>query len=78
MLQTNLRFSASRIDGVAPGARVDVHKACWYAAKNTNKALRSSWTLAKALDATFKSGGRVINLSPGSPEDALLSPLTWT
>jgi len=66
------------IYGVAPEARVEVFKACWYADANNDKALCSSWTLAKALDAAINSGCRIINLSLSGAEDALLKKLLIT
>ncbi|MGZ8190838.1 MAG: S8 family peptidase [Methylococcaceae bacterium] len=63
------------IVGIAPDARINVFKACWYADSGNGKALCSSWTLAKALDAAIKSGSRIINLSLGGPDDALLKKL---
>jgi len=66
------------IDGIAPEARVDVYKACWYADSHSNKALCSSWTLAKALDAAITDGSRIINLSLGGPSDELLKKLLVT
>jgi subtilisin family serine protease len=68
----------SGIDGIAPDAKIDIFKACWYAEKGNQKALCSSWTLAKALDAAIKSGSRIINLSLGGPDDPLLKKLLVT
>lgn len=66
------------ISGVAPEAGVEVFRACWYADVNNDKALCSSWTLAKALDAAINSGCRIINLSLSGTEDALLKKLLIT
>lgn len=66
------------IDGIAPDARVDIYKACWYADKSKDKALCSSWTLAKALDAAIATGSHIINLSLSGPDDALLNKLLVT
>ena len=68
----------SGIDGIAPDAKIDIFKACWYTDKSNGKALCSSWTLAKALDAAIKSDSRIINLSLGGPDDALLKKLLVT
>lgn len=62
------------INGIAPGAKVDVYKACWYDGHH-EKALCSSWTLAKAVDAAINNGSRVINLSLSGPSDPLLEKL---
>ena len=62
------------IVGVAPGARLDVLRACWYpTGKNT--AVCDSFTLAKALSHALESGSSIINLSLGGPTDVLLSRL---
>lgn len=63
------------IDGIAPDVLVNIYKACWYAAPNNPKALCSSWTLAKAIDAAIKADVRIINLSLGGPSDKLLKKL---
>ena len=69
--QTN---NGAGIDGIAPDAKIDVYKACWYGKEN-EKALCSSWTLAKAVDAAINKGVRVINLSLSGQEDELLKKL---
>lgn len=66
------------IDGIAPDAKVDVYKACWYADNTKDKALCSSWTLAKAIDAAILNGSQIINLSLGGAEDTLLKKLLVT
>lgn len=63
------------IDGIAPDAKIDIYKACWYANSNKDKALCSSWTLAKAIDAAIINGNRIINLSLSGPDDPLLKKL---
>ncbi|MDO9106366.1 MAG: S8 family serine peptidase [Methylovulum sp.] len=63
------------IYGVAPEAKIAVFKACWYTDTPDGKALCSSWTLAKALDAAIVSGSRIINLSLNGPDDTLLTQL---
>ncbi len=65
------------IYGVAPDASIAIYKACWYEDVN-NRALCSSWTLAKALDAAINAGSRVINLSLNGPADELLKQLITT
>ncbi len=62
------------INGIAPGAKIDVYKACWYGGRQ-EKALCSSWTLAKAVDAAINNGNRVLNLSLSGPGDPLLEKL---
>lgn len=62
------------IVGVAPEARLDVLRACWYPKGNT-AAVCDSFTLAKALSHAIESDSRVINLSIGGPTDALLARL---
>ena len=63
------------IYGIAPEADISVLKACWYQEQGDAKALCSSWSLAKALDAVITSGARIINLSLAGPSDELLSKL---
>ncbi|MGR9087466.1 MAG: S8 family peptidase [Gammaproteobacteria bacterium] len=63
------------IEGIAPDAEIDVYKACWYADRHKDKAVCSSWTLAKAIDAAVSAGSRIINLSLNGPEDPLLEKL---
>lgn len=63
------------IYGIAPEADIAQYKACWYILHSDDKALCSSWTLAKALDAAITSGSRIINLSLSGPADKLLQQL---
>ena len=63
------------IFGIAPDAEVSVLKACWYPESGDKKALCSSWTLAKAVDAAISTGAKVINLSLAGPYDELLGKL---
>jgi len=66
------------IYGIAPEADIAIYKSCWYAQRADDKALCSSWTLAKALDAAINSGSRIINLSLSGPPDKLLQQLLET
>lgn len=63
------------IDGIAPEAGLELYKACWYPGPMKAKAVCSSWTLAKAIDAAINQGSRIINLSLGGPPDDLLAQL---
>jgi subtilisin family serine protease len=63
------------IFGIAPEAELSVFKACWYPHAGDSKALCSSWTLAKAVDAAIGAEVRLLNLSLSGPADALLSRL---
>lgn len=62
------------IVGVAPEARIEILRACWYPAGEA-VAVCDSFTLAKALTHALKSDSGVINLSLGGPTDPLLSRL---
>uniref|UniRef100_UPI0015C607F3 S8 family peptidase n=1 Tax=Crenothrix polyspora TaxID=360316 RepID=UPI0015C607F3 len=66
------------INGIAPDAKIDIYKACWYADSSKDKASCSSWTLAKAIDAAITKGSHIINLSLSGAEDALLKKLLVT
>jgi subtilisin family serine protease len=68
------------IVGIAPGARLALYKACWYAAlppsaQGPAPARCNSFTLAKALAAVLDSDARLVNLSLGGPADPLLQAL---
>jgi hypothetical protein len=63
------------IVGVAPGARIQVYKACWQLRFDADAARCNSFTLARALVAAFDAHAQVINLSLVGPEDPLLSDL---
>ena len=66
------------IVGIAPGARLALYKACWYAAPGgagPAAARCNSFTLAKALAAVLDSDARIVNLSLGGPTDPLLEAL---
>ena len=62
------------IVGVAPEARLEVLRACWYP-EGRDGAVCDSFTLAKALSHALESGSGVINLSLGGPTDPLLARL---
>ena len=62
------------IVGVAPEARLEVLRACWYP-DGEDVAVCDSFTLAKALSHALESGSGVINLSLGGPTDPLLARL---
>jgi subtilisin family serine protease len=57
--------------GIAPDARILALKACWYA-PGGDRAVCSSWTLAKAVDFAAGAGARILNLSLTGPDDPLL------
>ncbi len=62
------------IVGVAPEARLEILRACWYP-DGDDAAVCDSFTLAKALSHALESDSRIINLSLGGPADALLARL---
>ncbi|HEX6136497.1 MAG TPA: S8 family serine peptidase [Casimicrobiaceae bacterium] len=66
---------ARGIVGIAPDASLIAAKACWYAKPRTEKAVCSSWTLAKAIDFAIGEHAQVINLSLSGPSDALVGRL---
>jgi subtilisin family serine protease len=72
------RADGTGLDGIAPEARLDVFKACWYSDPTAAKARCSSWTLAKAVDHAINRGIKVINLSLGGRADDLLTRLLAT
>ena len=63
------------IVGMAPGATLDIYKACWYPPQPHAGARCNSLTLAKALAAVIDTDARIVNLSLGGPADPLLSRL---
>ena len=69
------RADGAGLDGIAPEARLDVLKACWYSDPTAAKARCSSWTLAKAVDHAINRGIKVMNLSLGGRADDLLARL---
>jgi hypothetical protein len=64
------------IVGIAPQARLDVHKACWQRDAAPGAPARcNTFTLAQALAAVLTSEARIVNLSLGGPADPLLDRL---
>lgn len=61
--------------GIAPKAKLNVYKACWYPTDASGGARCNSFTLAKALAAIGDTDARIVNLSLGGPADPLLSKL---
>lgn len=59
------------IAGIAPEATVLPLRACWSTGSATGSC--NTFTLAQALAAAVDAGARIINLSLGGPDDALLS-----
>lgn len=72
------RADRTGLEGIAPEARLDVFKACWYSDPTAAKARCSSWTLAKAVDHAINHNIRVMNLSLGGQPDDLLARLLAT
>ena len=66
------------IFGVAPDAKLLVAKACWHPDGEDDKAVCSSWTIARAIDFAIKAGARVLNLSLAGPTDPLVTRLLET
>ncbi|SFS19976.1 Subtilase family protein [Dyella sp. OK004] len=63
------------IVGMAPGATLNIYKACWYPPSAQSGAHCNSFTLAKALAAVIDTKARIVNLSLGGPADPLLNQL---
>ena len=63
------------IVGIAPDARLNIYRACWYAQAKAGPARCNSFTLAKALALVMESDARIVNLSLGGPSDPLLDAL---
>jgi subtilisin family serine protease len=63
------------IVGIAPGARLMPLRACWQQAKNSQDALCSSFTLAKAFQYALAQHAQIFNLSLAGPQDRLLERL---
>ena len=63
----------SRIDGVAPAARISVYKACWLRPGDTRASCNTS-DLANAIDAAVADGVDIINYSVGSSQIEVAAP----
>ncbi|MDB6082417.1 MAG: hypothetical protein JWN43_298 [Gammaproteobacteria bacterium] len=63
------------IVGIAPGARIQVFKACWQLRGDADAARCNSFTLARALAAALDAHVQVVNLSLAGPDDPLLRDL---
>src|ERR1700733_11499618 len=63
------------IVGVAPNARLLILKACWQAQADADAARCNSFTLARALTASFDAHAQVINLSLAGPDDPFVGDL---
>ena len=63
------------IVGVAPGARLQIYKACEPAHPQSIEAVCNSFTLARALGAAVDAHAQIVNLSLGGPADPLLAQL---
>jgi subtilisin family serine protease len=63
----------SRVEGVAPGARIAVYKACWLRPGETRASCNTS-DLANAIDAAVADGVDVINYSVGSSQTEVTAP----
>lgn len=62
-----------RIEGVAPGARIAVYKACWLRPGDARASCNSS-DLANAIDAAVADGVDIINYSVGSSLTRITAP----
>ncbi|MGI9270780.1 MAG: S8 family serine peptidase [Woeseiaceae bacterium] len=62
-----------RIQGVAPGARIAVYKACWLRPGDARASCNSS-DLANAIDAAVADGVDIINYSVGSSLKRIIAP----
>lgn len=67
--------NATGMVGIAPDAKIISMKACWQTAKNSDKALCSSFTLAKAINFAIGQAVDIINLSLAGPNDPLIERL---
>ena len=63
----------SRIEGVAPRARIAVYKACWLRPDDTRASCNTS-DLANAIDAAVADGVDIINYSVGSSQTRITAP----
>ena len=62
-----------RVEGVAPGARVAVYKACWLRPGDSRASCNTS-DLANAIDAAVADGVDIINYSVGSSLTRITAP----
>ncbi len=62
-----------RIEGVAPGARISVYKACWLRPGDSRASCNTS-DLANAIDAAVADGVDIINYSVGSSMTRITAP----
>lgn len=63
----------SRIEGVAPAARISVYKACWLRPGDSRASCNTS-DLANAIDAAVADGVDIINYSVGSSMTRITAP----
>ncbi len=63
------------IVGVAPQAALMTLRACWQTSSEGDRAVCSSFTLAKAFQFALDQDAKVVNLSLGGPQDRLLARL---
>jgi hypothetical protein len=63
------------IVGIAPGARLQIYKACQPVHPQSMEAVCNSFTLARALGAALDAHAQIVNLSLGGPADPLLTQL---
>ncbi len=62
-----------RVEGVAPGARIAVYKACWLRPGDVRASCNTS-DLANAIDAAVADGVDIINYSVGSSLTRITAP----
>lgn len=62
-----------RVEGVAPGARVAVYKACWLRPDDVRASCNTS-DLANAIDAAVADGVDILNYSVGSSVLSITAP----
>ncbi len=63
------------IAGVAPAARIVAIRACWASAPDRIDGMCTTETLARALDVALQRSVRVIHMSLGGPQDAILKQM---
>ncbi|MGE0385321.1 MAG: S8 family serine peptidase [Gammaproteobacteria bacterium] len=67
--------NAEGIAGVAPGARLEVYRACWPDRPSDTAARCDTLSLARALDTVARTRPQVLNLSLTGPRDGLIGAL---